>query len=856
MSKKSRRLASRVLAFLIPVMAMLLVYLYLGIYPFGEKALLCNDMQGQYVAFFSYLKGIFNGGNSFFYSLSKTLGGDLAGFSAYYLLSPFNLIFLLTPQAMFAEAVMAVTLLKIGACGFTMHLFLQKQADVPGALAFSTAYALMAYTIVYQQNLMWLDGVILLPLVALGLQRLVRENRFFLYTAALSFAIIVNYYIGFMLCLFSIVLFAYFLLEEKTRHSRSGVLSGCAVFAGSSVLAGGIAAVVLLPALCSLSGGKATFTWNAAPWASNFNGGEFLSCLFPGGYQHDDIMAGLPNIFCGTLILLFCLYYFLVPTIAWKEKLASGGVLLLMFLSMRCYAANLFWHGLNEPVWFPYRYSFLFSFFLILLAWRGFQKCERLQMRKAGIGALGLLLLTGAALFVLQSSPHQRKGLLIAFAAAIVYSGLCWRLSAKRSTAALCLLLALHCGELACNACLTLKQMDYADRQSFYNIVEEKSDVLAKLQKGDPGLYRIENCRYAWSYNDPMLFGYPGLSHYSSSEKQAVTDFMKKMGYQDNHVYAHYGKGSTTAADSFLGLRYLLTREPVPRAYSFTVEDGVYIYRNPAALPLAFLAQPEAENVSTAHWNLFQIQNDLWKGMTGGEKDIFEPAIPMQITLENLTQGNRGGSMVYTKQDAEAPASITYSFRAKDSRMLYAYFPSDELHRCELLINGAACGNTFSGAYHKMIILGSFQAGEEVALELRLTESSVVMDHAFFYYEDQGILENYAAALTENPVDLLPSKATEMRAAFTNDQPKLLVFTIPADDAWEIRLDGNPAEQTVLLDTLLAIKVPPGTHVLEMKYHPKGLAAGAVISLISLAALASWLTVQARKKKKEAGKTE
>lgn len=112
-----------------------------------------------------------------------------------------------------------------------------------GTLIFSTAYALAAYNIVYQSNLMWLDGVILLPLVMCGLHRLVKERRFLLYTVSLALAIILNYYIGFMMCLFSALVFAYYLFAEKI--SRSELLPTCAVFAGTSAAAGGLSAAVL-----------------------------------------------------------------------------------------------------------------------------------------------------------------------------------------------------------------------------------------------------------------------------------------------------------------------------------------------------------------------------------------------------------------------------------------------------------------------------------------------------------------------------------------------------------------------------------------------------------------------------------
>lgn len=842
---KTQNIFRMLAAFFIPAAAMLLVYACMGVYPFGGRSLLCNDLQAQYVSFFSYLKGVWGGGNSLFYSMSKTLGGDLAGFSAYYLLSPFNLIFLFVPVTAFTEAIAAITLMKIGACGASMFFFLQHEQKGGDALIFSTAYALCAYNIVYQSNLMWLDGVILLPLIMLGLRCVVKERRFLLYTTTLALAVILNYYIGFMLCLFSVIMFVCFLVTENI--GRKQILPTFAVFAGASAVAGGLSAAVLLPAVSSLSGGK--FNGSVFQWKSNFSLSAAASRLLPGSFDGGDIVSGLPNLFCGTLIVMLCVCYFLAPSIHRKEKLASGGVLLVLLFSMKYYVVNLFWHGLNEPVWFPYRYSFLFSFFVILLARRGLLHLTKKRFWFSCAVSGGFIALICALTFFMKYSSGNKKGIMLAVAAAGLACLLCRRLCEKKSALALCLLLLFGCGEMVCNAYFTLTQFPYADRASFVNIVKDKSSTLESIKKSDPGIYRIESYHYGFSYNDPMLFGYYGLSHYSSSEKQAVTDFMKKMGYQDNNVYAYYSKGSTAAADSFLGMKYFLTRDEPARPYPHEKQGDVNVYRNSTALPLAFLAQPEAAQVSAEQNNLFTLQNDLWKAMTGDKKDVFAP-VEYEESLVNLKKESRDGAQVYTKLEAGEAASITYSFRASDSRMIYAYFPSDELHCCELIVNGESRGNTFSGAHHNMIIIGSFQPGESVSLELKLTESTVVMNDVFFRCENQDVLEEYSEKLKQNPVKLHGFGTTHVRAEFSNDEDKLLIFTVPQDDAWEICLDGKEVEQIKLLDTLLSVEVPGGTHELEMKYHPKGLAAGVCASAVSLLVSVFWLAVSAKKRKK------
>ena len=175
---KNKKLLKYFLAFIIPCLLMLVIYACVGIYPFGKKSLLTVDMAGQYVAFFNAYKNIFTGGISAFYSFSKTLGGNMFGLITYYLMSPFNLIILLFDKMSITEAILLINILKIGSCGLTSFIYFDKTFKDRKlvTLVFSIVYALCAYNIVYSQNLLWLDGVIFLPLVFLGIDKLIEKE--------------------------------------------------------------------------------------------------------------------------------------------------------------------------------------------------------------------------------------------------------------------------------------------------------------------------------------------------------------------------------------------------------------------------------------------------------------------------------------------------------------------------------------------------------------------------------------------------------------------------------------------------------------------------------------------------------
>ena len=134
---------------LLPMTIMLLVWASIGMYPFGNKSLMAVDFGQQYISFFGLLKNAVLTGDlsSLSYSFTKSLGGDMIGVLGYYLMSPFNLIYILTPLKYFGAAVFLTIWLRYGAMGMSFAFLLIKRYK--GSVSrrwmvplFSTAYAL------------------------------------------------------------------------------------------------------------------------------------------------------------------------------------------------------------------------------------------------------------------------------------------------------------------------------------------------------------------------------------------------------------------------------------------------------------------------------------------------------------------------------------------------------------------------------------------------------------------------------------------------------------------------------------------------------------------------------------------
>ena len=204
-------------AFLVPATIMLAIYLALGHKPLGDFCILTLDLNAQYVYFYEALREFVCGDASLLYSFSRSLGGEFMGIYAYYLASPLSYIVVLFPKSMMLFALLFLTVIKIGLCGLAFGFYLHKQTkniDKDKIILFSTMYALCAYSITYQNNIMWLDGLFLLPILTYSIERLIKEKKYLLYIGTLALMMISHYYIGYMLCWYTLFCFFFTYLKE------------------------------------------------------------------------------------------------------------------------------------------------------------------------------------------------------------------------------------------------------------------------------------------------------------------------------------------------------------------------------------------------------------------------------------------------------------------------------------------------------------------------------------------------------------------------------------------------------------------------------------------------------------------
>lgn len=572
---KLSRAAVYLASFFIPAVVLLLVYRSMGMAPWGERSILISDMADQYVEFFCALKQ-----GDVFFSWAKTMGANYIGVFSYYVSSPLSLLTLLVPNENMPVGLMFLTVLKLGLAGVSYAVYSMRKfpgAEITTVLC-ASCYGLMSYNIAFSLSIMWLDGVIWLPLILLALERVLDGRGAGPFIAALTVCFLSTWYISYMIGIFCCIYLVVRLVALKPE--RAAVFQVLKRFFGGAACALGLTAWMWAPTFLAMFYGK--FQEGGWHFSRMVYGplSDIFNQLRPG--QLTTITSsGLPNIYCGTVIVLLCVVYFFLRAVPLREKLVSAGALAFLFVSMWSTVLDRIWHLFKYPNWFPFRWSFVVSFFLIDLANR----------------TVPLLL------NALKEEPRPvlAKGLAAA-------------------------LLLLTVGELHYNTETLLNVLDgifhYQSYGAYWDYYTANAELVDIANEDSGGEFCRMNSAQDRGHNAPLSFGYPGITHYSSVYNTEVNDLLHGLGLAQAWFWCS-GYGSTPVTDALFDIRYTLSPYEMPGYELLGEVRGLRLWKNPDVLPLAFLAQ--GEELDAVGAGPFERQNSLISSLLGEETVVFRP---------------------------------------------------------------------------------------------------------------------------------------------------------------------------------------------------------------------------------------
>lgn len=854
--KKNR---SYIFAFFIPAIILFLAYAAFGVHPFGDMSVLVLDLNGQYVYYFENLRDALHGDGSLLNSWSRNLTGEIMGMFAYYLASPFTIIPMILPRSMMTESILLMQLCKVGAASVTFNWYLRrsKGCKTSTAMIFGFLYSLMGYMVVQLMNPMWLDGLVYLPLIVYGIEAIIDDNKWLNFIIPLSLMYMAHFYIGWMITFFSIIYFLYYYFagQRNYRLSFKKFFIAGVKFALGGFVAAATAAWVLVPLYYSLSLGKFSFSTPDYELSTQFDFLDFFKNLLPNVYDTCR-PEGSPVVYCGVITIILVPLFFLNSKIRFRQKMGLGAVLMSILLSMYLSTADLAWHGFQVPNWLPYRYSFTFSFVLLVMAAMTFERLEGISLKEIGLTGFALIVYA----FYVSEQDYDGVTLVLSIWFTVVFTlAYCIflryiKISDRTKRAVLTFVMSIFiAGELFGTSLATMDAINsdvvYSKYSGYNRYItlgrETVQAIYAQDSFDDSGAYRIEK-NYHRTVNDALAMGNFGISHSSSTLNSAPIQFLRKLGFSYGGHYIKY-KGSTYVSDAILGIKYIMEKgsaddEALPenKHYDELVltredeKDVFAVYENPYALPVAFMADSSILDVTLDKDNPFVNQNQLLSALVSDEYTEYFKQISISRTVpENAKQSSYGSHIKYTPIETGLNCHIEYIFDAPTDDMIYMYLPSSYERQVNLWLNKEFLDYYFENGKMVVQTLGRFEQGEEVSLIVTVTEdkNEVLFKDKLFYYLDEEKFAESIEELKQHPLEMTEFSEDHIEGTITADEDGIMFTSISWEPGWTIKVDGEKVEPVELCEALIGVELTAGTHTIEMTFFPEGLSIGIILSI-------------------------
>lgn len=629
---------------------------------FGDSTVLRMDLYHQYCPLYAEVYDRLTSGDSIVYSWTSGLGGSFIGNFFNYCSSPFAFIMFLFGHKNIPEAIAVMILLKavLASVAFTYYVNKSNCTVKKESVLFGLFYAFSAYFVAYSWNIMWLDAFAVFPLVILGIERIIQYNKPLTYIVAMTYTMITNYYMAYMVCILSVMYFLYFYFgryELSSKIYRPVVVEDvietveqavsvednekitentvekvsiedfaefnevkeddveivekeensdifCTVtdtefseklesenipslqtepsvskdkkkekhhkfkdnrfwitgwtFAFSSFLCFMFAAFALMPIVYCLQSSSATAGTFPEESKQYFDIFTFLANHLPGiettiRSSGDNV---IPNVYCGLITVMLLPLYFLSQRIPGKQKVVSAILLMACLCGFVLNYFNYIWHGFHMPNDLPYRWSFAYSFFLLIIAYKAFSVLDEFS-NKAYIG-LGFSVMCFVVLvekFEIPNVDELTIVLSVVFALLyVIIFGMLKSPKYRRNAVVSLLFFAVILEILAADGPkFVMQQSKEAYTSDYYNYQEISESVEADETEA---FYRTELTKLR-ARMDPSWYGYNGVSTFTSMAYESTAKLVRKLGLFGNNINSYTYYPQTPVFNSMFNIKYL-----------------------------------------------------------------------------------------------------------------------------------------------------------------------------------------------------------------------------------------------------------------------------------------------------------
>ncbi len=869
------------IAFFCSCGVMTLVYYCYHLIPFGDNTILRMDLYHQYGPLFAELYERLVGLKSFLYSWNSGLGNSFLGNFYNYLSSPLSFLIVLFGREHILESISVFVMLKAAIASFTFTYYLKRRQNAHSyaTAAFGVLYSFCGFFIAYYWNVMWIDAMALLPLTVLGIEWIIERKKSALYVISLALTFFSNYYMGYMVALFSVLYYLFYFFAHHDLTTENGkfyvyrrnvfgrmgeklmnslFLSSGMRFALSSAAVGGLVAFMLLPVYGILQESSATSGTFPQEFTTYFKIMDFLANHLASvdptiRSSGEDV---LPNVYCGMATVILVPLYLFTKSIPVKEKTMHIGLLTVLFFSFKTNYLNYIWHGFHFPNDLPYRFSFVYSFVLLAMAFKAFARLREFSSKEI-LGA-GTAVLFGIVLVEKITSKNvDQMTVFISLAFTVIYVLVFSMLRQKRNQT-ITMSLMLLCCVVAESAIANTDR--YAMDQSKEHFAGDYADFeqmkyLLDLRSPDE-FYRMELTDLR-AYMDPCWYNYNGVSMFSSMAYEKLANLESRLGMFSNFINSYVYNRQTPIYNMMHSLKYIVdnnlnsTPNMNKELYKICGGTGKFKpYENLYNLPVAYCVDADIINWNSINYDPFEVQRSYFEHATGipnalewitSEGSEFDNVYEIdygydlgEFSFEKITPGNTG--------------TVTLELKPKTSQNLYIYVSSNDLDSLTAIGSGYHMTHLLDRKF--IVDLGYCEAGDSISVDLKLKDT---VDSGAFTFLAYGLnMDSFKTGYEQLKSEAMQIESFDERhfnGTVKAREDCVLYTSIPADQGWTVKIDGeavNEEDYIRIADALLGVRIKAGEHQVEISYMPRYQVIGAAISLFFALLLLAYLILAHR----------
>lgn len=748
-----------------------------NVYPFGDRTMIVWDMNYQFSSFYSWFSEVLRGNTTFLFSLEGGLGENMLGLYAYYLSSPLNILLAFFNVGSMPMAVFVLMSIKIGLATAFMSVYLNYKYENGYSIIFACFYSLCSYSLCFQYNLMWMDCFALLPLVVMGIELFIKNSKVGLYVVTLALCIFSNYYIAFMICIFSAIYYLTFYYSEK--HAESGAkivkqLASHMKFAAFSLLAVCLNGMIILPSIYVL---RISSSERVIGISDIFNF-EFLieplkmvKYIYSGAFDSGQGITGeYPMIYAGAVCVLLSALYFLSDKVLFRKKIEKVFLLTFLMIGFVFKGPNTVWHGMTKPSGCPERFAFLWVFLILNMSYKMLMAIKKTKKTRL---VLAVCIDIGSIIYISLSDGFRLSFVLnVLFGVSIIGTFLIYVYKKNMiKYLALFLGMSLCVIELLYNG-IKVHEYQFEDLylgKSEYDYYVQMYKSFKEIISDSPNIYRvISKDSLGESFNKGFEYSFNSINMYASTEDTRAWKIYEMLGLGTINFEStvEYDQYANKVASDILGVHYAIAPEGgFAGLDECETIDGISLYENEDALPLLFPVNDMIFDVDK--------ETDLYKRL------------------------NRILNSLGENSDVEA-----YTVMGLDAGLL------DDIPEWQ----------------------------KEKDNQIYLIDNNKCTDKCFAAIQNSEIISKKMQTVN-NLMESVNVKNNSIYAKVNMNTGGYICASILNDEGWRVYVDGQEVEKTSVIGGMIAFEVEKGEHQIELKFIPQGFIEGIGLSVLSLSTL-------------------